>query len=82
MKEITRPLDGLFHAELATVARHEQALQTPVHVVIDLPKLDGGIARAEVGAQACPRAALRTPPSSPARTSPDCGARDVVFAAK
>lgn len=30
----------------------------------------------------CPRAALRTPPSSPARTSPDWGARDIVFAAK
>jgi hypothetical protein len=30
----------------------------------------------------CPRAALRTPPSSRARTSPDWDARDVVFTAK
>jgi len=30
----------------------------------------------------CPRAALRTPPSSRARTSPDWGTQDVVFTAK
>src|SRR5713101_1821151 len=28
----------------------------------------------------CPRAALRTPPSSRARAAPDCGTQDVVFA--
>src|SRR5919204_3177661 len=30
----------------------------------------------------CPRAALRTPPSSRACASPDWGARDMVFTAK
>src|SRR5579863_928476 len=30
----------------------------------------------------CPRAALHTPPSSRLRMSPDCGTRDIVFAAK
>ena len=48
MKEVRRPLGGLTGAQLAAVALHEQALQPPRDVVIDLPKLDGGIARAEV----------------------------------
>ena len=45
VKEVRRPLGGLTSAKLAAVALDEQALQPPVHVVIDLPKLDGGIAR-------------------------------------
>ena len=48
LKEVAGPLGGLTGAKLATVALDEQALEAPVHVVIDLPKLDGGIAGAKV----------------------------------
>ena len=131
---VRRPLGGLTRSQVTAVALAEQALQPPRDVVINLPKLDGGVARAKVPAPAaqhgvelfvarlstttipsdsrcaaldfagglyeprcpdlgcadgslvfrsapCPRAALRTPPSSRTRASPDWGARDIVFAA-
>src|SRR5882672_10664086 len=49
MKEVRRPSGRLSSAKMTTVAFQEQACQSPVHVVIDEPKLVGGIARAEVG---------------------------------
>src|SRR6266851_3431760 len=48
VKEISGPLGGLTRAKLTTVALDEQALQPPVHVVVDIPKFDGGIARAKI----------------------------------
>ena len=53
MKEIAGPLGGLTGAQLATVALDEQACQAPVHVVIDLPKFDGGVAKAEGAVKCC-----------------------------
>jgi hypothetical protein len=52
VKEVRRPLSGLTRAQIAAVALEEQAFQPPRDIVIDLPKLDGGIARAEVGTPA------------------------------
>jgi hypothetical protein len=52
LKESTGPLGGLTGAKLATVALDEQTLQAPVRIVIDLPKLDGGVPGAEVRAPA------------------------------
>jgi hypothetical protein len=46
---VRRPLSGLTGPQVAPVALQERALQAPRDIVIDLPKLDGGIARAEVG---------------------------------
>ena len=52
MKEVGRPSGGLSSAKMTAVALEEQAFQSPVRVVIDLPKLDGGITCAEVRAPA------------------------------
>ena len=52
MTEVGRPAGGLSSAKMTAVALEEQAFQSPVHVVIDLPKLDGGITCAEVRAPA------------------------------
>ena len=52
LKVITGPEVGLTGVKLATVALEEQALQASVHVVIELPKLDSGIAGAKVRAPA------------------------------
>jgi hypothetical protein len=43
-------LVGLTVPEISAVALHEQALQPPHDVIVDLPKLNRGIARAEVRA--------------------------------
>jgi hypothetical protein len=50
VEEVTGPVGRLTGTKLTAVALHEHALQTPVHVVIDLPKLDGGVASAKVRA--------------------------------
>jgi hypothetical protein len=42
------PAGRLTRMKLAAVALHEHALQAPVHIVIDLPKLVGGITGAKV----------------------------------
>ena len=60
MKEVRRPLSGLTRTQVAAVALDEQAFQPPRDIIIDLPKLDGGVARAEVGPPATQhRAELR-----------------------
>jgi hypothetical protein len=52
VKESRRPPSGLTRLEMTAVTRDKEALQPPCHVVVDLPKFGGGIARAEVGAPA------------------------------
>src|SRR3989442_804759 len=52
MKESRRPPSGLTSTKLTAVTLDEQALQPRRDIGIDLPKLGGGIARAEVGAPA------------------------------
>ena len=46
VEEVGRPVGSLTGAKLTTVTLHEQALESPVHIVIGLPTLDGGMAGA------------------------------------
>ena len=69
VKKVGRPSSGLTGSQIAAVALHEQALQPPRDIVIDLPKLDGGIARAEV-----------RPPAAEHRVEPRDGLAQVLVA--
>ena len=65
-KEV-RPSGGLTSVQVTAVALENHALQTPGHVVIDLPKLDGGIAGAGIvkTVAVCSDAAMSQPSTRP-----------------
>jgi len=86
LEEGARPGRSLTRVQLATVALHQQTRCAAPAFAIglyesrcpDLGRADGPLV---FRSSPCPRAALPTPPSSRARTSPDWNAQDIVFAA-